>query len=140
MSLKAFMAQNALKPENEMIVVSERFINEDGKPEKWEIKAISQKEDQELRKSATKVRGGKRGRPRVEEMDMNEYLTKTVAAAVVHPNLNDAGLQDSYGAHGAEDLIQKMLTAGEYTELLIAVQELSGFDVDDEELEEEAKN
>lgn len=140
MSLKAFMAQNALKPENEKIVVSERFVNEDGKPAKWEIRALSQKEDQELRKAATRVRGGKRGRPRVEEVDTNEYLVKTVASAVVYPNLNDAALQDSYGVHGAEELIQKMLTSGEYTELLIAVQELSGFDTDDEELEEEAKN
>ena len=34
-NLEAFMAQNAQKPENKKIVVSNRFKNKEGKSMKW---------------------------------------------------------------------------------------------------------
>ncbi len=139
-TLDAFLAQNALKPENEKIVISDRFRDKDGKPVEWEIRALTQAEDEKIRRAATRVTGGRRGRPKTTEVDVYLYNLKTVVAAVVYPNLNDARLQDSYGVHGAEDLINKMLTAGEFTELFVAINELSGFDIDGEELEEQAKN
>ena len=41
---------------------------------------------------------------------------------------------------GAEDLIDKILNPGQYTDLLLAIQEINGFTADINELKEEAKN
>ena len=76
----------------------------------------------------------------MEKTDFALYTGKLVVACVVYPDLNDAALQDSYGAMGADTLVKKMLTAGEYAALLEKVQEINGYDKDMSELVDEAKN
>ena len=39
-SLKGFFKGNAKQVENEKVVISDRFVGEDGKPLEWEIRAI----------------------------------------------------------------------------------------------------
>ena len=56
------------------------------------------------------------------------------------PNLDDAALQDSYGAVGAQDLIQKMLTPGEYADLANMVQQVCGFEVGMDDKMKRVKN
>ena len=41
---------------------------------------------------------------------------------------------------GADALLEKLLTPGQYADLLIAVQEVNGFDDDINDLVNEAKN
>ena len=55
------------------------------------------------------------------------------------PHLNDAGLQQSYGALGAEQLITTMLTAAEFEDYSTKVLQVNGFQ-SGEEMVEEAKN
>lgn len=136
--LSAFLSQNAVKIENEKHVISERFLDKDGNPIPWEIKALSEAENEALRKSCTKKTRNKG--LITTDVNYEEYLTKLVVECVVLPNLKDAELQKSYGVLGAESLVKKMLTAGEYAKLLEKVQEVNGFDRDMEELVEEAKN
>lgn len=138
MSLSAFLAQNALKAENEKFVISHRFVDEKGNPIPWEIQALSEAENQALRKSATKMTG-RRG-AKVPEIDYDLYLSRMIAESVVFPNLKDAELQKSYGVIGADELLRKMLTAGEYANLLEVVQEINGYNVTMDDLVEEAKN
>lgn len=137
MGLSAFLKQNALPVENEKHVISERFVDEDGNPIPWEIRALSEEENQAIRKSCTKV-SGKKG-PKVPETDFDAYLTKMTAASVVFPNLKDAELQKSYGVLGSDELLKTMLTAGEYARLIQVTQDVNGFR-DMDELVEEAKN
>lgn len=54
MSLTAFLAQNAGKVENVTYIASERFKDEAGNPIPWELRCISNEEDDALRKSCTK--------------------------------------------------------------------------------------
>ena len=61
-------------------------------------------------------------------------------ACTVFPNLNDAGLQDSYKVMGAEALLKAMLTPGEYADYLNKVQEICGFDITLQDEVDEAKN
>ena len=63
-----------------------------------------------------------------------------VEECVIYPNLNDAQLQDSYGAVGAGDLVKKMLIPGEYTDLVFAINESNGFDSGMVEKIKRAKN
>ena len=128
-NLTAFLAQNAKQVENVKLVVSDRFTDEDGKPLEWEVRCISSREDETLRRDCQyRVQvPGKRGSFR-QEFDNVLYLAKLAAACTVYPNLNDAELQDSYGVMSAEELLKEMLDdAGEYTELAVKVQQISGF-------------
>lgn len=140
-NLEAFMAQNVHKPENKKIVVSNRFRNKDGRSMKWEIHSITKKEDDILRKECTKripVKG--RTGMYTPELDTNIYLVRLAIACTSFPDLNDKELQDSYGVMGAEDLINKMLLPGEFTDYMDAVQEINGFDFSMDDVVEEAKN
>ena len=44
-SLKGFFKGNAKQVENEKVVISDRFVGEDGKPLEWEIRAIGNETD-----------------------------------------------------------------------------------------------
>ncbi len=141
MSLSAFLAKNALKVDNVKCVVSERFVDENRNPIKWEIKTITGTEDEALRKSCVKripVPGKKNQYQR--ETDYDLYLGKLAAACTVFPNLNDAELQNSYGVMGAEALLKTMLTPGEYADYLTRVQEVCGFETTLQDEVDEAKN
>ncbi|MDU5141062.1 MAG: phage portal protein [Paenibacillus dendritiformis] len=138
-SLQAFFAQNAAIEVVEEVIVSDRFRDEAGDPIPWKIRSITEEENAELRKAATKKVKGKNG---AHSFDFNseEYLAKMTVAGVVFPNLKDVELQKSYGAMGAESLLRKMLRPGEFSDLLQKVQEINGFNKNINELVEEVKN
>jgi hypothetical protein len=139
--LSGFLAQNALPIENMKYVASKRFLDKNGNPQEWEIKCITPEEDEQLRKSCTKrvpVPGGRKGQYTLET-DYNAYLGKLAAECTVFPNLKDAQLQDSYKVMGADALLKKMLSPGEYADYLLKVQEVNGFQTLQEDIDE-AKN
>jgi len=138
-NLQAFFAQNAPFEAIEEFVVSERFKDENGKPIPWKLRTISEAENEEIRKASIQYVKGKGGR-RVPETQPEVYLAKVAAACVVFPDLKDVELQKSYGVIGAENLLKKMLLAGEYAALIQKVEEINGFDRDINELVEEVKN
>jgi hypothetical protein len=138
-SLQAFFAQNVKSDIIEEFVVSERFRDENGKPIPWKIRAITEEENEQIRKAATQVVKEKGGRRNVE-IQPEVYLAKVATASVVFPDLKNAELQKSYGVMGAEDLLKKMLLSGEYATLIQKVQEVNGFDRDINDLMDEVKN
>ncbi|WP_019536757.1 phage tail assembly chaperone [Paenibacillus ginsengihumi] len=137
--LSLFFAGSALAPQTEDFVVSERFKDKEGRPIPWQVRPISEEENDAIRTSATRKVKGKNG-VLVPETNYGEYLAKLAAACVVFPNLNDAELQKSYGVRGADTLIRKMLLSGEYANLVAKIQEINGFDKDINELADEVKN
>ena len=140
MDLKSFLKQNVAQNENVKYVASDRFLDDKNNPIEWEIRAITSKEDEELRKSATrKISTGKRGQFS-QEIDTNKYIGLLAAACTVAPNLNDASLQDSYGVMSADELLKAMLLPGEYADYLAKVQEICGFDKSVQDLVDDAKN
>lgn len=140
-NLSCFLAQNALKTENEKYVASKRFLDDRKKPVKWEIQTIPSTVDEDIRKACTKriPVPGKKGQY-TQETDYNQYLGKLAAACTVFPNLKDTELQNSYNVMGDDVLLKTMLTAGEYAQYLEKVQQVNGFDVPVDEMVEEAKN
>lgn len=139
MSLKAFMAQNVVSTVTEKVVISERFQGEDKKPVPFEIKAISEEDNEELKKACKKRIKQKYGQ-HTYETDTSLYLAKLVVECTVMPDFKNAELQKSWGVLGAESLVRKMLLPGEYSELLSAVQDICGFEKELQELVEDAKN
>lgn len=138
-NLSAFYAQNAILPEPERVSVSDRFKGKDGEPVLWELRTMTEEENEAIRKAATRVGKGKGG-SRTTEINGEDYIAKLVVASVTHPNLNDTELQKSYGVMGADRLLRKMLLPGEYATLVQKVQEVNGFDRDTAELIDEVKN
>ena len=141
-SLSSFLAGEVKPVENVLFVASERFINrETGKPEEWEIKRITAKENSVIRKGCMRTipaPGGRKGQF-TQDFDANLYQAKVSVACTVWPDLNSAELQDSYHVMGAENLIQTMLTPGEFEDYSAKVLEVNGF-TSKAELVDEAKN
>ena len=146
-NLSAFLAENALPVEHVKAVVSPRFLSNEKdkngklKPMEGEIQAIDGSADEAIRKSCTKrvPVPGKRNQF-TRELDTDAYVGKLAVACTVFPNLNDAGLQDSYKVMGADALLKAMLTPGEYANYLTKVQEICGFDITLQDEVDEAKN
>lgn len=132
-SLQAFL--NPQTVENKEVVVSKRFM-EDGKPVAWVIKPITSEENDRIMKKHMK-RDVKRG---TETFNRLDYVNELVASAVVYPDLNNSELQSHWGVLGATQLLGKMLYQGEFALLSEEVQKLSGLDITDESLVDEAKN
>jgi hypothetical protein len=126
----AFMAHNALKVEPVSAAASPRFTGEAGEPEMWLIGPVTGAEDEELRREATRRVPAANGRGGfVLETDYNRYIGLLAARCTLYPDLNDAGLQNSYGVLSPDSLLKTMLTAGEFAEYAARVQEINGFDM-----------
>lgn len=121
--------------ETREIIISSRFLGEDGKPVPFKIRALSQEENAQISKRSMRlVKGGKRGE---KELDNTEYASRIIAAATVEPDFSSEALCKAYGTMDPLEVPGKMLLAGEYKRLMDAVMDLSGFHDD---LEEDAKN
>lgn len=140
-NLSMFLAQNAKKIKNIKYVASERFTDpETGEAMEWEICCITAAENAALRKACMRTIPvpGRKGQF-TQEFDPNAYLAKVSVRCTVFPPLNDADLQQSYGAMDAEQLITTMLSPAEFEDYSTKVLEANGFQSGDSMIEE-AKN
>lgn len=136
-----FMKSNKIQKQNVMHPVTKSLTDEDGNPLLWEIRPITTKENEAIREACT-VDVPVKGKPNMyrPKTDVNKYQTKLMCAAIVSPDLNNAELQDSYGVMSAEDLLKEMVdNPAEYTDLMVFIQQLNGFKILQDEVEE-AKN
>lgn len=116
-----------------------RFKDEKGEPVAWKLRSMTEDENQECRKAATRKIKGKNG-VYTPDIDANDYMARLMSASVVYPDLKNAELQRSYGVMGAESLLRKMLLPGEFASLGEQVQKLNGFNQDMNELVDDVKN
>ena len=137
--LKSFFAENAIKADNVKYVASKRFT-EKNEPVEWELQVVSNDDIERIRKSCTRSKFNPKTKEYNTSFDSSQFNNAMVCASVVFPDLDDAALQDSYGVIGAEELIRKMLTPGEYTDLIAAVSETCGFQSDMADKIKTAKN
>ncbi len=133
---EAFLKQNKKQEETVKYAASKAFVDNSGKPLEWEIRPLKSKEAAAIRKLTNKIEKG--GRMTVDNDTFNRMAA---AKATVYPDLGDKELQDSYGVMCAEELIVEMLDKdGEYQEYVKKVMAVSGYDVNDTELVNDAKN
>lgn len=109
-------------------------------PHPFVIKSITQAENSQIRKSCTVTELNRKTHQKESVTDTQAYLNKLIVACTVDPCFKDADLQSAYGVMGAEALLEKILTPGQYAELLQAVNDINCFDNDMQELVDEAKN
>lgn len=139
-SLSAFMRPNVAEIKNASFAPSPRFVGEDGKPVEWEICCISADEYGRIRSSCIRqvpVAGKKN--QFTQMLDAYAFQSKVCARCTVFPDLNDAGLQDSWGVARPEELVGAMLIGGEFDDYVTEVFRVNGFKTEGE-LVGEAKN
>ncbi len=134
MTLSGFLRENKKIKETVKYIASTSFIDENDNPLEWELKNISCKKDEAIKKDCYKT--NKKG----TEFDYETYGLKLAVESIVSPNLNDAELQNSYGVMGAEALLCEMLSPGELQKLKTKAQEVNGYVETIDSLVEEAKN
>ncbi|MFY0520922.1 phage tail assembly chaperone [Lysinibacillus sp. UGB7] len=142
-NLAAFFAHNKKENENIKRAISKRFVDENSKPIEWEFAPVSPERDADLKTESTKrsmITQGKRKGQFNTDFDHFKYQRLLTVESIVHPNLKDKELQDSYGVMGADALLGKMLTIGEIADASAAAQEVNGYEAELEDLVEEVKN
>lgn len=139
-NLKSFLRENAIQMEAVDYAASKRFIGEDGKPVNWRLKPLTSAQNDEIVHRCQKKELVPGTRETRLVTNMEAYSVKVVCACVTYPDLNSAELQESYSAIGAEDLICKMLSPGEFADLFLAVQQINGFQTGMDEKVKQAKN
>lgn len=132
--LSAFLHPVTTQEEKE-IVISQRFQDEKGVPVPFKIRALTQEENDQLTKQATRqVRVN--GQP-LEKLDSADYTRRVIVAATVEPDFQSKEMCDAYGVLDPLLVPGKMLLSGEYARLGREIMALSGFE---QTLEDEVKN
>lgn len=124
-TLSAFLKPVKTTIEKE-VVISDRFVGDDGKPVPFKVRAISQEENDALVRAATKTRN--ENGQRVERLDSVEYAQRLIVAATVSPDFRAKDICEAYGVVSPLMVPGKMLLSGEYNRLMKAITELSEFD------------
>lgn len=124
-TLSAFLKPVKTTVEKE-VVISGRFVGDDGKPVPFKVRAISQEENDALVRAATKTRN--ENGQRVERLDSVEYAQRLIVAATVSPDFRAKDICEAYGVVSPMMVPGKMLLSGEYNRLMKAITELSEFD------------
>ena len=136
--MNSFFQSRVRQDLRENVVVSERFVDEvTSEPIAFVIRGISEAENESIKKAC---RRPMKNSEREFRFDSKSYCNRLIAAATVYPNFKNAELQRDWGALNAEDLVCKMLLAGEYARLLAAVKKISGFDESVRSLKNSVKN
>lgn len=129
---KAFMkGEDRIKTKK--VYISDRFIDDNGDIVPFVISTITPRKLKECRKQAEVVLNGE------TKVDNEIFESELLKATIIYPDLKDVELQDSYGALGEINLLEEMLTAGEYNSLTDAIQKFNHF-TGYKELVEKAKN
>ena len=139
--LSAFL--HPVRPVNEEreVFISDRFVGEDGAPLKFKIRALSQEENERLRKRCThakKVNG-----QLLEEFDSGEFSSSVIVEATLFPDFRSKEICDGLGVIDPAKAPGAMLKSGEFARLSNAILELCAFDDSPEgeaAIEAEVKN
>ena len=134
--LKAFL-QPSVAGTTLAVIVSDRFKDEEGKPQPFVIQAISQEENEALAEQCRKDRIID-GIP-MKMLDDTAYSKHLMLACVKERDLKDSELCRYYGVVDPLDVLSKMLSIGEYQILTKEVMQINGLKSKQERLKE-AKN
>lgn len=141
-NLALFLKKNKKTKVNTFFPVTRSLCDENGEPLKWEIKALTTKETENIREKWT-IEVPVTGKPGImrPKVDSKNYIAELIASAIVFPDLLDANLQDSYGVKTPTELLKEMVDdPEEYNKLAEFIQEFNGLDETVNEKVEQAKN
>lgn len=122
--LSAFLNPVSAEQERE-VVISNRFQDEQGNPVPFRIRAITQEENDKIVNSCKRrLKNGE------ETVDTRLLGRKLVVAATVEPDFRSTEMCEHFGTLDPLEVPGKMLLSGEYSRLMEAINDLSGFNDD----------
>lgn len=133
-TLQDFLNSNPVDDMVAEVVISDRFKDKDGNLLKFKIKAMTNRTFDELRRKCTKIRGRK------TDFDANAFNISVVIENTISPDFKDAESLKKLNCMSPDQYVERVLLAGEIVQLAQEISKLSGFDVEMDELVEEAKN
>lgn len=98
------------------------------------VKAIDGKTVDKLKEQSTYYTG-KKGK-RTKELDEDKFGALMITESCINPDFSNDALKEKYGASTAEDCVKNALLAGEIAKLSNAVLDASGFDDDDDGIDD----
>lgn len=134
-NLSAFLHPVTMQEEKE-VVISKRFLDEDGNPAKFKIRSVTQDEADTLLKQSTRTMK-KRDGSMEQTVDDQNFNRRLIVAATVMPDFRAKELCDAYGVLDPLLVPGKMLFSGEFSNLLREILDLSGLT---DSVEDAAKN
>lgn len=139
-TLKGFFKENVKESSRKtyQVAISDRFLDDDGNPIKWEIEALLPNQYMRIVNNA-----GAKIDPKTKEVtldDTSASLYELIGKCIKYPDLKDVDLQDSYGVVGVPALIDAMLNAKEFLLLNNVLTEIHTADKDVNDLVNEIKN
>lgn len=120
-------------PEKEVEI--ERLSKMSGSKAVFVCKAIDGETHSDIQKMAIDISS----KGKIRDMKMYDMKVHTILEGVKSPSFKDARLTEHFKAGTPKDLIKKMLLPGEIDTLYNAINELSGYEKDEDD-EEEVKN
>ena len=142
MSTNPFLKQNKKVEKPIEIYVSDNFVDSDGKRIPFILRIISSVEAERLTQECLEptidpVTHRKNG----QEVNQQRLQKELLVKSIVQPDLEDKELQESWKAHNATDLLDKMLNVQERNTLLTEFDKyFTPVEQKSEEAEEETKN
>lgn len=135
MTLQEFLNKGkSVKKITRKIVVGDRFKDENDKDMAFEIKTLTAEQLDEYRELATSYIKNS------FKFDTAKFNAKVVVAGCIYPNFKDVESINERGCRTAEQYLADVLLPGEIVALSKEIQNLCGYDVDINNLIEEAKN
>lgn len=134
-TLQEFLNANPVEGLTDEVIVSPRFKDAEGNLLKFKIKALSGSEFEDVRKRSMEIK--KKGKL---EFNAQRFNNTVVINNTLEPNFKDAESIKKLGCVEPEAYLNKVLLPGEIATLAEHIQRLSGFDVDMDDLVDEAKN
>lgn len=97
------------------------------------LRGLTGKQVYSIRERSIMQVKGRKGQTE-EKLDSEQFNCSLIAAATVKPNWSDAKLITQFNASGPEEVIKRILLAGELTQLSEQVLDLSGYNTELEEI------
>jgi hypothetical protein len=101
-----------------------------------DLSAIGSKRYAEIQKTGVDI--GKKGN--VKDFDVYSMQMFTLLDGIKEPDLKDKRLLDHFNAATPKELIAKLFLSGEIADIYAEINELSGYEKDEDEADEEIKN
>jgi hypothetical protein len=134
-ALTDFLLANPVDTLTEEVVVSKRIKDEEGNLLKFKVKPMLNEEYLEYQNQCTvPKKGGK------IDFNAKKFNQLVILNHTVEPNFRDAELIQKAGVRTPEQLLNKMLLAGEIQVLSEQIRVISGFEDSLDELVDEVKN
>ena len=133
-TLTEFLLENPVNDVTQEVIVSNRIVDKDGNALKFTIKPMLNEQYLEYQKQCLEVKGKK------VDFNTKRFNNLVVLNHTIDPKFTDATLVKEAECVTPEQLMNKVLLAGEIDTLAQLIRRVSGFCEDLDELVEQAKN